>query len=248
MEGRIPIIIPLGNGSWQGKNDELRLLLRSLERNALDLGEVYLVTDCCPEWVDRKALTVVPIPDIYKDCKDANLFNKVHETLKMHPEIGKFVFMADDNLFSKPVVLEDIPPIRNHRPNSVFYKGNLTKWQRRAKSTLEWAKSLGVCLEHNFEAHCPALLDGERIREKMDTFKYYPDSTNGKTIITTWRVVTDSWRESESQTDWKETYEMPCTAIDVRFDKPFIGFNDIGFSCIREELFRRFPRPSRYEK
>lgn len=246
MEGNIPIIIPLGNGSKYG-NDELKLALRSIEKNAVGVGDVYLITTSCPEWIDRTRLNVVPIPDIYSDCKDANLFNKVHETLKRY-DIGTFVFMADDNAILKRTVLSEIPNIHNHRPNAFFYSENASKWQRRVRNTLEWAKSLGVCLEHNFEAHCPALLDGELIRKRMGSFKYYPDSTNGKTIITTWRVVTDSWHDSQSQLDWKDTYELPCTARDIRFDKPFIGYNDTGFGCIRERLFKEFPEKSRWEK
>jgi len=242
----IPILIPLGTGSTH-HNDELRLALRSIERNAVDVGDVYLITTSCPEWVDRTKLNVVPIPDIYKDCKDACLFHKVHETLRMHPEIGKFVFMADDNAILKSTVLSEIPNIHNHRPNSVFYCKNPSKWQMRVRRTLEWAKSLGVNLEHNFDAHCPALLDGELIRKRIGSFKYYPDSTNGKTIITAWRVVTDSWRDSQNQLDWKETYEMPCTARDVVFDKPFLGYNDVAFGGIRERLFKEFPEPSRWE-
>ena len=245
MEGNIPIIIPLGNGSWQGRNDELRLLLRSLERNALDLGEVYLVTDCCPEWVNRKALTVVPIPDIYKDCKDANLFNKVHSTIKMHG-IGDFVFSADDNVFLKPIELKNLPIIHNHRNNSMFYANSLTKWQNRVRNTLEWAKKQGVQLEHNFECHCPQLFNGTKIIQTP--FKYYPDFSDGKTIYTTWRVVTNSWMESKPQLDFKETYEMPCTARDVVLDKLFIGYNDIGFGCIREKLFEAFGKKSKWEK
>jgi len=245
----IPILIPLGNGS-QSDNLELRYALRSIEKNAIGAGVVYVITTSKPSWIaESEKLVVVPIQDIYGDCKDANLFNKVHETLKRY-SIGEFVFMADDNAFANPTNIALIPPIHNHRPNSRFYEATATKWQRRVRRTLEWAKSVtGVELEHNFEAHCQALLDGRKILSNLNSFKYYPDNQEGKTIITTWRVITRSWENSEDQRKWKETYEMPCKKSDVLLEKPFVGYNDAAFlSGVREALQERFPEKSGYEK
>lgn len=245
MEGRMPTIIPLGNGSWQGKNDELRLLLRSLEKNALDLGEVYLVTDCCPEWVDREALTVFPMSDIYSGCKDANLHRKTLACIQAFG-IGRFCWCADDNLLCKPMNLADIPVLHNHRPNERFYCQSPTKWQNRVRNTLEWAKARGSALPHNYECHCLQIFDGQALLRGMQDVDYVTQP--GLTIYTTWRVVTDSWRESQNQLDFKNTYELPCTATDIRFDKPFIGYNDTAFGCIRERLFKEFPETSKYER
>lgn len=245
MERKIPTIIPLGNGSWQGRNDELRLLLRSLERNALDLGEVYIITDCCPEWVDRKALVVFPMGDIYSGNKDANLHRKTLACIQAFG-IGKFCWCADDNLLCKPMNLADIPVLHHHRENERFYCQSPTKWQRRVRNTLEWAKARGVELEHQFECHCPQIFDGRKLLEGMKDVDYV--SQPGLTIYTTWRVVTDTWRDSQSQLDFKNTYELPCTATDIQFDKPFLGYNDTGFGCIRERLFKEFPETSRYER
>lgn len=244
MEGRIPIIIPLGCGSTY-HNDELRLLLRSIERNALDLGEVYLVTDCCPEWVDRKALAVVPMSDKFSGNKDACLHRKTLACIQAFG-IGRFCWCADDNLLCKPMNLAGIPVLHNHRDTGRFYNPPLTKWQNRARNTLEWAKGRGVELGHHFECHCPQVFDGQALLEGMKGVDYV--SQPGLTIYTAWRVVTDSWRDSQNQLDWKETYEMPCTARDVVFDKPFLGYNDVAFGGIRGRLFEEFPEPSRWEK
>lgn len=239
------VIIPLGNGSWNGLNDELRLLLRSLDRNALDLGNVYLATVCCPDWIDQKTLTVVPLEDLYCNNKDANLHRKTLACIKLYG-IEKFCWCADDNLLCRQMKLEDIPVLHNHRPNSRFYEKVLSKWQHRVRNTLEWAKARGAELPHNYECHCPQVFDGQALLKGMDGVDYV--ALPGLTIYTSWRVVTDSWRESQNQLDWKETHELPCTAIDVSFNKTFLGFNDTAFGCIREELFRRFPEKSRFER
>lgn len=241
----MPTIIPLGNGSWQGRNDELRLLLRSLERNAIGLGTIYIATIYKPSWLkESDGLVVVPIKDIYNSNKDANLFEKTLRTIEMY-NIGDFVFTADDAALLKPMNLADIPVLHNHRDNGRFYCQSLTKWQNRVRNTLEWAKARGSVLPHNYECHCPQVFDGKALIEGMKDVDYVTQP--GLTIYTAWRVVTDSWRDSQNQLDFKETHELPCTATDIRFDKPFIGYNDTAFGCIREELFRRFPERSKYE-
>lgn len=234
----VPVVIPLGCGSTNG-DEELRLLLRSLEANAEDLGEVYLVTTCAPEWVQN--VVVVPVRDVYPDCKDANLFAKTHEAIRRH-NLGAFCWAADDNVLLCKMRLADIPAIHSHRPLSVFQQPDGSKWQRRVRDTLEWAKRRDVHLEHDCECHCLQLFDGQAILRGMEGVSFYPEA---KTIYTTWRVVTDTWRDTVDQREWKETYEMPKTPV---FALPLAGYNDAGYPSIREALFAKFPHKSRFEK
>lgn len=234
----VPVVIPLGCGSTNG-DEELRLLLRSLEQNAEDLGEVYLATTCAPEWVQN--VVVVPVADTYADCKDANLFAKVHEVIRRH-NLGRFCFAADDNLLLKRMRLADIPPIHNHRDRTRYDAPDAGKWQRRVRDTLAWAEARGVRLSHDYECHCLQLFDGKAILRGMEGVSFYPDA---KTIYTTWRVVTDTWRDTVDQRQWKETYELPKTPV---FALPLAGYNDAGYPSIREALFAKFPHKSRFEK
>lgn len=250
---KIPILLPLGNGSTRD-NDELRMALRSVEKNAIGLDKVYLITAFKPSWiVESDDLVVVPINDIYSDCKDACLFHKVHETLKRF-DIGDFVFMADDNVFLKPMELSKIPVLHNHRPNSLYYAPDATRWRKRVKNTLEWARKRGVELPHTYEAHAPALLDGKKIVESLGTWEYYPDYPNGKTIITTWLVITDSWHNSLNQPDYKWTFELGIDETVTHMSdeelcsKPFLGYCDATADRVLARLAKMFPLKSKYEK
>ena len=185
--------------------------------------------------------------DKYRDSKDGCLFHKTHTVIEQY-NIGTFCWASDDNLLCKPMNLADIPVIHNHRTNERYYSPGATKWQSRVRQTLEWARERGVGLPHAFECHCPQIFDGQALLEGMKGVPYYPEIPHGKTIYTTWRVVTDTWRQSENQLKWKESYELPCTAKDLRMELPLLGYNDAGFEGIREELFRRFPERSRFEK
>lgn len=251
----IPLLIPLGSGSSHG-DDELRYLLRSVERNVSGLERIYLMTTCKPHWLredwSKGGIVVVPVKDTYTDNKDANLHSKTLHTLAAY-DIDRFAWTADDACFMKPIRLEDIPVIHNHRDNGLFYQKDAGRWKKRVRNTLDWAKARGVELEHNFEAHCPQCFDGRLLLERMNGVDYM--SQPGLTIYTTWRVMTDSWRDSHDQREWKQTFELeiderPRTMSDEELcSKAFIGYSDAGVRAgILDRLRRHFPEKSKYER
>ena len=244
----IPVLIPLGNGTYRD-NLELRYLLRSLDANA-GKPHVYLMTMCAPDWINPEHVTIVSLPDPYSDCKDANLFYKTHKTIEKY-HIEDFVWTADDAAIMQPIDLENIPVVHNHRPNSMFYEKPTTKWRSRVKDTLEWAKSRGVCLPHNYECHCPQKFNGKAILDGMKDVSFYPD---GKTIYTAWRVATDSWQNSVSQLDVKRTFEFEFDdsinnlVQSELCSKPFIGYSDATAERVFNRLKEIFSNKSIYEK
>jgi hypothetical protein len=147
---------------------------------------------------------------------------------------------------------DEIPVIHNHRPNSMFYEQPTTKWRSRVRNTLEWAKSRGVDLPHNMEAHCPQLFDGKLLVERMKDVDYVTQP--GLTIHTCWHVATDSWRDSVSQLDVKRTFEFEFDdsinnlVLSELCSKPFIGYNDSTAERVFNRLKEIFPNKSIYEK
>lgn len=245
---KIPLLIPLGNGSLHG-DDELRMLLRSVEINVEDCGTVYLMTMYKPDWiVESEDLIVVPLPDPYTDGKDANLISKTNETIRRY-NLGEFVWSADDAAVLRPIRFSEIPVLHNHRPNSIFYQPDATKWRMRVRNTLEWAKKRGVELPHTYEVHAPQRFDGQEILANMTD--YYPDQ---KTIYTFYRTITDSWHGSVNQPDWKWTFEFQfdesvTTMPDEELcSKPFLGYSDVQADRVLARLHKMFPAKSRFEK
>ena len=247
MATKPDIIIPLGNGS-RSNDDELRILLRSIDRNLRGYGRVFLVTSYCPSWVNRDMVTVVNIEDLYHDNKDANLHLKTLKTIEKY-NVRHFVWCSDDNVFSQPMYAGMIPTVHNHRRNEDFSQNEANRWRNRVRHTLDWAESRGVHLEHNYECHCPQLFDGKALLEGMKDVEYVRQP--GLTIYTTWRVVTDSWKDSIDQRDVKATYEMDKYE-DYKTDdlhaKPFIGFNDQTFlNGLRDRLLKEYNDRSKFE-
>lgn len=241
------IIIPLGNGS-QSNDDELKILLRSIDRNLKGYGRVFLVTSYCPSWIDMSKVTVVSVEDIYHDNKDANLHLKTLKTIELC-NVKNFVWCSDDNVFMQPMYAGMIPTIHNHRHNDEFKHGEQNRWRNRVRHTLDWADSRGAHLEHQYECHCPQLFDGQALLEGMKGVDY--GKQPGLTIYTTWRVVTDSWHGSLDQRDYKATYEKQDDKNYMTDDlkaRMFCGYNDSCFlNGLRERLFKEFPEKGRFE-
>ena len=244
----IPILIPLGIGS-NSNNDELKILLRSIEKNVSGLDKIYIITTARPEWLnDSDDIVIVSMRDKWTDNKDANLFDKIHATIKKF-DIDRFVFCADDNVFAQPIDLATIPVLHNHRDLEWFTKNVGGKWTRRVKDTLLWAKSRGVELPYNYECHAPQIFNGQKIINGMADVDYI---ARPLTIYTAWRTVTDSWHNSTDQREYKNTYEI-ALYDDYKQDdltsKPFIGYSDSTFlNGLRERLFKVFGEKSHYER
>lgn len=242
---KVDVIIPLGGGSPHD-NEELRLLLRSIERNALGVGNVYIATTEPPEWLSDE-VTVVPITDAHTDCKDANLIDKVLGVIEKH-NVKRFVFCADDNCFVKPTRLDSIPLLYNPHIREHFRTGGT--WHNRVLHTFAWADGRGIRLEHHFDTHAPQYFrDAATLAERMRQVDY--KSGAGLTIMTAFRVVMGEVEHALPQGDWKETYEHQCedNARFTDFEKPLIGYNDRGFeTCLRARLFAMFAEKSRFEK
>lgn len=244
------VIIPLGPGSSHD-NLELRYLLRSIETNLQGYNRVFVVSTCAPEWLDKDALTVVEIGDIYDHNKDANLHRKTLETIKQYG-VGWFIWCADDNAFMQPVKAGWLPTLHNYRKREEF-QGDGGTWRIRVANTFAWASSRGVELPYNYECHAPQLFDGRALLEGMKGVDY--GKQPGLTIYTTWRVVTDSWRYSVEQSRHKLTLEKECAETIERLtdddlqSRLFLGYDDgAARGGILDRLARIFPQKSRFEK
>ena len=238
----VPIIIPLGSGS-KSDNDELKILLRSIDKNAIGCGTVYIVTDNAPDWLDTKSCKQVSIPDTYTNCKDANLIAKTLGVIERFG-LNSFCWCADDNVFCKPVVLSKIPILYNHRKREDFEAGGT--WAKRVLHTFDFAEAKGIHLEYNFESHAPQYFtNAQGLLEEMKKVDYAIDG--GLTIMTAFRIVQKSTEDALNQDVMKETFEKGFD--NAKFDKAFIGYNDNGFyNGLRERLFQLFPNKSRFEK
>ena len=246
MTDPIDIIICLGNGSSHG-NDELRILLRSMERNVSGIRRVFLATHYAPSWLDTSRLAVIDIDDIYLDNKDANLHRKTLEVVARF-NVGRFCWLSDDVVFLKLIALQDIPILSGVKSCAEFRPDKI--WTRRLCHTFDFARSLGADIRHSYEVHAPQVFDGRLLLERMRGVDY--TSQPGLTIFTAWRAVCGQIGLPDEQpfTTWKETLSTSEAAVNAKLDRPFAGYNDDAFDVVgfRDRLFRMFNEKSSYER
>ena len=247
----MPIIIPYRlDESYLSRGDELKILLRSIEKNAGGISNVVIVADIVPDWLntDAENLLVVPVGNPYKKCKDANLFLKMQKALKdLQLTEGKWCFSADDCAFVKPCDLRKIPVIYNGSSRAKFEADKTSnKWHRRMANTFDFLDKQGVHMAYSYDCHLPQVFEVETITKKINQVPW--DSGDGFCIYTLWRGLEGITSEGIHQSLMTNHY----SGTDINkplLDKVFCNYSDDPFaSGLKERLFTVFPKPSRFEK
>lgn len=151
------IVIPLSKQS-QSNNIELRVALRSIQKYAKNLGNIFIYTEAELPWL--RGVTVVKHGDPIPNNKDANLINKI-KAASQNPDINdRFMFWSDDQLLTGELDLDAAPVIANGRGLTWFEQQrknpNNTKWYHRMYNTLKYIEdTTGRRLDWNYDSHAP---------------------------------------------------------------------------------------------
>jgi len=131
----VDVVVPLSNGSKWNDN-ELRYMLRSLEKYAVNLGRVVIVGRK-PSWVT--GVTHIPMGDRHRRNKDANIIDKVRRAISQGVS-RRFVFASDDQFLVSPLDLATFPATRGRQE---LNSQTSSKWWERVKNTTDYLSSQG---------------------------------------------------------------------------------------------------------
>ena len=235
----VDLIIPLGNGSKSG-NDELKILLRSVERTGAGVRDVIVVTDSPPEWLT--GARIVRQGDPLQRNKDGNLIGKMLAAITGENVTDEFAWSSDDCVLLKPFDFATVPPTYNSRGKNDF-PADGTIWQRRVRRTFELLESRGLTLAHNFESHMPHRYPTRKVIRALRNIDFRSDiGYSMNTLLHGLLGITGGF----DQKLFKETCERESG---WKLDRTLAGYNDAAFlGGLREELFRRFPHKSKFER
>jgi len=239
---QVDVIYPLGTGSrWD--NDELRFSLRALEANFLDLGKVFVVGEC-PAWLT--GAIHIPMPDIFRYNKDANLISKILAACH-HPDVtSHFVRSSDDELLLKPVRFDELCPF--HRGH-VRDRSGRNLWRRRMRRTARYLKRCDRTT-YAYDCHLPVPVDTEKFRRIMRKAPY--ERGIGFTIDT---LYFNSCNLADHVRVNRKLLRLRRPAPGLRKLRrrmrraTYLNYNDGSLdSTLKKALRQTFPNPSRFEK
>jgi hypothetical protein len=235
----VDIIIPLGIGS-KSNDDELRLLLRSIEKNGIGYNKIIIVATKSPNWLQNVEL--LQYDDILTQNKDGNIINKVLFALKNVSDISnEFVWTCDDCVILQEFDFSAIPPIFNNRSKKDFSeKGN--RWQKRIRRTFDFFEERNFPLKHNYESHVPQRFPKNEVLKAIEDIDYQSDIGYGINTLFFGLLGINGGFDQNLFKVTCEKKEMPS------LDKMLLGYNDDGFSVLKNKLFNMFPNKCKYEK
>lgn len=222
--GTIDIMYPLGTGSCWNDN-ELRYSLRSVARNFLDISRVWIAGHK-PDWLT--GVMHIPIPDVHRKNKDANLIDKVLAACRAGIS-EHFVRLSDDQMFLRPIRFDNMRPLHSADLTTKTNWGDGSWWQR-VKQTRDELVSRGLECVKSYDTHCPTPYDRDQFVSVATQYDY--PAGDGFTINT---LYCNAARVSGIPVrGWKYTARANCEDIEqIRRElqcKTYLGYNDGGLT------------------
>ena len=215
---KVDIVIPLSCESCSS-NLELRMALRSIERYAGNHGNIYIVSDQPPNWLQNTV--ILPVSDKHKHNKDANIIDKILAAARLESLTGKFIFWSDDQLALKPFNTCDMLPAYNNRSREKFRGENV--WHRRMRRTFDFLSAHGRYPAWNWDSHLPQIMDKEHFKNIMENIDYAAEP--GYCVNTLYF----GWLNTPPQLPQqavKATVEQELFLPELPQRKIFLGYND----------------------
>jgi len=171
-EKPISIVIPYKN---IGDEDELRLVLRSIEKNAKFNYDVVILGDA-PEWINQVQVKVFNVGFIPSPVnpKAFNVIDKIRDACQNKLIDKEMLLMYDDIIFLNPVEKSDIEEIVANGliPQDPKHPWTASPaWVNVMLNTLAALKRNKMST-YNFETHLPRLFDKEKLAVLFDKFGF----------------------------------------------------------------------------
>lgn len=246
MPAPVDLVYVLGSGS-QWNNNELRISLRSVERNLKNFGKIFVVGED-PGFLSSNVIYIYYPDEISTRNADGNMARKIIRACADPRLSDNFLFMNDDFIINKEIDAAEIPWMHKgdmkDRPPK-FWKSQFYRYRLR--------RTFDVLSERNlptlqYDYHAPMLMNKKKFPQVMAKFDYAAD------IGYTFRSLYGNSLKlkAEPLVDQKITmYESYTLAqIKARVALPvFVGYNDLGLNnSFKYWMVTTFHEQSRFEK
>lgn len=161
------ILYIIGTGS-EWNNNELKFSLRSIEKNGVNVGRVFLVGHK-PDFVSD-AVTYIPCDDPY-DMKHKNILRKVVYAME-HSDIGShFLISSDDHYYVQKVDFDKLPVYYRNEdmPDKVVGRQIWSEYHKSLRET-RWILTDAGLPTYQTNPHCNTHFNAEIYLRHKDLF------------------------------------------------------------------------------
>ena len=247
------VVYVIGTGSkWD--NNELRYSLRSIEKFASGLGEVYIVGDELPDFLDPGKVHFFQCADKPGDSPARNVYRKI-KTIFDETFILEFLLSSDDHFFIKPVDFKHWP---------LHYKGDVMPVdfdskvgdRRYTQTMIDTHKFMASCNldTRYYEGHTNKLYDRNMwaVLQGMDMEKVMYETKYGISVNSPMAALYRYCRPSypcQYRKDIKLRHlNTPDDWEQLKDASSFSVYNSAIHSGVAGFLQVMFPEPCRFEK
>lgn len=239
------ILYVVGNGSKWG-NNELRYSLRSIDKNGINVGRIFIASEVLPPFVNRETVTHVPVCDP-TNIKHLNIMKKVEHTMRNSDIDDNFLLSSDDHFYIKPTDFDNYP---------LYHKGDIREklssqeYWVSLRDTKAFLKQHGLTTyatngHWNTHFNRPLYMENIALFNAGKKLRYCAEVN----CLMGNLLVTSGVKPIEVRDVKIKHVGSIADAIAKIRDSHFFSINDRAFECgIQEYLQQLFPNPSRWEK
>jgi hypothetical protein len=152
----IDIVIPLGVGSVGGRDDELRLCLRSIEKYAQGIRWVWVIGHK-PFWFVSTERYRHAAVEEFPATREGRSSRKVRWAFESLPLTNTIALWADDYVMTRPM---DVSQARNYSNGDLHFERDC-RWAVTRERTKEALHAAGYTTK-NYELHFPIWFEREK--------------------------------------------------------------------------------------
>jgi len=244
-DSQIDVVIPFASNPSEASIEELRYVLRSIERNFPALGQVWVATDA--ELTAFEGLSIVRHDDDPKAMKDANIVAKLRAVCENRALSESFIFWSDDQILLREISRDELRPIHLGMIDPrIAYD---PQWAAMLEATNAFLASRGK-IPLNWDSHAPQPMEKAKLLEMAASVDFA--APPGLTVCSTYFGLL-GFKEQDSLPSSLLRFVQGREAEGMDFEKAlegklWLGYDEEAAPFVLPFLRRLFPEPSGWEK
>ena len=239
------ILYVVGTGSkWN--NNELKYSLRSIDKNGVNVGRIFIATETLPKFINPEAVEHICIRDLGK-IKHRNIMDKIECVMYYSDIADDFLLSSDDHFYLRETDFDHYP---------LYHKGEIQERDENAEYWLSMRDTKQLLQQHGLTTystnpHCNTHFNRPMFMEHSALMKEGKQLRYGAEVnCLMGNLMIAAGVEPVCYNDIKiNSFKNREDLLRQLGDTNCFSIYDSALNCgIKEYLLEMFPNKSRWEK